>query len=292
MSSIRAPFVGPRMPSELKVMFLSYLPLSEQCKARRVCKEWLHLLPDRVIWKPIYKELHPFIDRLTYKNTEVTKKTVLADLEAHQETVERILALIDDDSQLASIIGSSFVFLCDLKSERMLPLERALHVMRGVRKNCTELFLFLAKRHQVDHTKCAHELYQRYGHQHLLWNEGLLRSFVNEFCQKDQCLPLLQELINDPPGPFNASETLSAVLPLAQAPLHQFAAISICASIIKSHRDLSEFFQAKIKLESDLGDQTMLGSELAYHSLIPIMEKLGLGVNMDDWLQCGLPSRH
>ena len=133
------------MPPELKVAILYQLPLSQKCKARRVCKEWFHLLTADRIWNPVFRELNPFIDPKTYQYSDVTRITILADLQANQKKVDRILKLIESDSQLHSIIGSNGVSLENLK--QMIPLERSLHVMRGLRENCTGLLLYLLAKH-------------------------------------------------------------------------------------------------------------------------------------------------
>ncbi len=283
MSSIPSLF-GPEMPVELKQMFLYHLPLSQQCQARRVCKEWSNLLTAEVIWKPVFRELNPFLDSQTYQNTDVTQITILADLQANQKKVDLIVSLIESDSQLHSIIGSSCVSLENLN--QMIPLERSLHVMRGLRNNCTELLLYLLAKHNHDFTNYIQIARQRYGEP--LWGMRKLQNFcLSEFYQKDQCLPLVQELLKAPPGPFNAGKTLLVAHPLAHTRLAIKAFQNICAPIVRSHYDLSEFFEANLPYKESRS-KPISGAEFARRVLIPYMNTYYPDITEDDWIQCGL----
>ena len=102
MSSISS-FPWSELPEELKLHCLSYLPPTKQCEFRGVCKEWSDFFS--VLWKPIFREFHPSVDRITYKNTEVTQTEVLADIHTKQKDVDLILSLIENDSELEAVIG-------------------------------------------------------------------------------------------------------------------------------------------------------------------------------------------
>ncbi len=286
MSSIHSPLVGPHMPVELKLTYLSKLPLSELGKVGLVSKEFLALSRSNFLWNPVLKQLNlpPVPDDPDYQNTELSQTIVLADLHKHQEKVDVILSLIDTDLKLASIIGCSSIPLIQLK--KMLPIERSLHVMRGLRSDCTQLFVYLAKKPQL--IMRNEERAKLNGFNFLSIND-LFAPPPAVYDREDPCLPLLLEFINVPLGPFDAAMTMSAILPLARSLHAEGRVLTICASIIKSRQDLSDFFKTDILLENGAGEQLISVELLVREVLMPGMERYRLGVKMDDWIQCGFP---
>jgi len=286
MSSIHTPLLGPRMPVELKLMYLSNLSLSELVKVGLVNKEFLVLSRSNLLWNPVLKQLNPLPapDDPDYQNTKLSQTIVLADLQKHQEKVDVILSLIDTDLQLASIIGCSSIPLIQLK--KMLPIERSLHVMRGLRRDCTQLFVYLAKKPQLI---MRNEERAKFNGLNILNLNDLFAPPPAVYDREDPCLPLLLELINTPLGPFDAAVTMSAILPLARSVHAEGRVLTICASIIKSRQDLSDFFKTDILLENGAGVQLISVKLLVREVLMPGMERYRLGVKMDDWIQCGLP---
>ena len=216
------------------------------------------------------------------KENKDFKTTVLADLRKHQEKVDLIISLIDEDSQLASIIDSPSASLTTLR--KMIPIERSLHVMRGLRNNCTELLEYLIKKHVKDlaSIKIPLDIYN---------SPPAAHKFLDQYYKDDKYLPLLVELIKTPLGPFNAEKTMSAVLPLLLSPFALFAinkVMNICAFIVKSHPNLSEFF--KTNLDTSQKSEELLTipmTEFILLEVMPRMDSLDLDVTMDDWVQCG-----
>ncbi len=283
MSLINSPLTESDIPAEIRAMYLSHLSLSEQCKARRVCKRWSEILTEQVIWKPVFRELNPFLDNLAYNNTKVTQTEVLADLQKHQKHVDLILSLIDTDPQLELIIDCSSMSLIQLNE--MLPIERSLHVMRGLKSDCTQLFVYLAKKPQIAMRNA--ERAKLHGFNNLNINDWFVTSPA-VYDREDPCLPLLLELINSSFGPYNVGMTMSGILPLARSYPAEERVMTICASMIKSHPNLSDFFKTDILLENEGREQHVPVETLVREVLMPGMERYRLGVKIDDWVQCGL----
>ena len=215
--------------------------------------------------------------------SKLYKQKCLQNLRKHQKDVDLILSLIDTDTQLAMIMGCSSMSLMQLKD--MLPIERSLHVMRGLRCDCTELFVYLAKKPQIAMKNA--ERAKLHGFHNLNIND-LFAPPPPVYDREDPCLPLLLELINASLGPFDGAIAMSALLPLAWSIHAEERVMRICACMIKSHPDLSDFFKTEILLESGAGEQLFSVEILVREVLMPGMEKYRLGVKMNDWIASGL----
>ncbi len=274
------------MPNELKVACLSWLSIPELVKAGLVCNDWLQLSKQNLLWNPILREIDPLNHRL-FTNDKDIKTSALDVLRNHQRIVNLIISHIENDSQLASVIGTSSVSLEHLK--KMFPIERTLYVMRALRKDCTGLFIHLSQKHHRDALNYDEEMHYLAMPHHLDVSHALVR-----FHGENQTIDLLDELVRDPPGYFNPSETMSAIAPLARFHFKRLLVLEICGFIVKSHHSLTDFFKSNIVYLNSRDPQLMISmpaAEFTRRTLIPSMSKyrseLNVDVTEDEWKECG-----
>lgn len=281
LAPVISPLVSSQIPTDIKTKYLSYLTIPELCKAGEVCKEWFKLSRDKVIWTPIFTELNPYANKqFNVNEQEMIQSDVLRYLQQNQKRVDQFISLIENDEQLALFIDNSSLSLADLS--KMLPIERTMHVMKGLRKDCTQFLVHLPEKHRRDMDKHLREKYPRAD-----FSGKLFMSIMMEFYERDKSLPCFIELVKDPVGPFNAEEVMSANLTLLEVAWDKV--MDVCATIVKSHQNLSSFFKTSIKVRNARrGDFFVPVTTMVFRELIPEMERLGLGVSMDDWIKCGL----
>lgn len=272
MSSQISPLFGPYMPREIKLLYFSFLPLSDLGRAGLVCKAWFELSKDSILWNPILKELDPLGNKIKpIDKIQSIRETVLEDLQKHQELVDKILTAMEIDQNLQHAFGHSSSSLSDLKA--MLPIERSLHVMRALREDCTKLLVYLAQKQYVQ-TDSKNEDCQ-----------AGIRSLV-DFCLHDPHLLLLYQLIQNPPGPFDASDVMSALIPS----LFSFYTISptmkMISCLVKAHRDLSKFFSTEITPRKD--SFPIPAAEFTRFSIMRQMQLYDEDITIKDWEACGL----
>ncbi len=287
--------LGPSMPNELKVACFSWLPLHELVKAGLVCDDWFQLSKDNLLWNPILQQLDPFANRL-FTNDNDTKTSALNVLRNHQRIVNLIISHVENDSQLASVIGIPSVSLEDLK--KMLPIERTLYVMRALRKDCTGLFVHLSQMYHRDAFDYDEEMhYLAQSNNQIAAPEEYMRDVFHvmvRFQAQNQTIDLLHELVRNPPGYFNPSEAMSAIAPLARFSFKRLLVLEICGFLVKSHHSLSDFFKSNIVylLSRDPQLWTSIPAvEFTRGILIPSMSEhrseLNVDVTEDEWKECG-----
>ena len=205
----------------------------------------------------------------------------------------------ENDAELASFIG------CPLSSveehgkslkelKAMLPIERTLHVMRALRTNSTELLAYLQKKH-LSNVSHYGRILNPVGNTISIVPMRNRAGSVNRFCENEPYMLALLELIKTPLGPFNASETMSNAIRLLQPlPSLKKHGMHLIASIVRSHPDLSKFFNVSFfNIPDRLGIQYkptfgIPATVLIYAGVIPEMAAYAPDVTIDDWKQCGL----
>lgn len=282
MLPLISPLFGSKAPKDIKIQYFSSLTVSELCKSSQVCKEWFNLSREKVIWIPIFKELNHFSNReFVMKKGEDIKSEVLEDLKSNQKRADLIISLIDNNEQLASFINNTSLSLTDLK--KMLPIERTMHVMRGLKKDCTQFLVHLVKKHKNgfnEHRAASLRLPHA--------NEQAVKQGISDFYKYDKSLSCWVDLINGSFGPFDAAVVMSASLPLCLFNPCEEAVLPTIATIVKAHQDLSSFFKINVHLGDSFEEQKFLSMTVVVSSvLMPTMQELGLDVSWDDWIKCG-----
>lgn len=287
MASNPCPSFGS-MPCGIFTKCFSHLSYSNLCQIQPVCKTWYHL-----IWKSIDQSLNPTAAPPFYSKEEAKdiKTGVLKDLENWVKSVDKILNFINTDVELFSVINNESNSLARLRN--MVPIERTWNVMRGLRQSCSELCMHLIKRYQNEIKGAQERLDSTY-----FWEWPSVDNMVcSEAYETEENLPLLVDLIKNPPGPFDASEILLATLPIILSPYAQKKGTDIWAAVVQTHPDLSKFLSTEIDsalIKTDLKSQPadeaekISIKELLINTIIPLMTKFQFQITADDWKQCGI----
>lgn len=266
-----SPLAGPRMPDEIKLKYLEKLSFPDLQNAAFVCKNWLELSCETGLWKPIFKELS---QQYTCNEGEEIKSAVLRNLRQDQQLVNQIIRLFSNPQQLADIIG------CPLETvERfptMLPIECSWHVMRGLRRDCTQLFK------QFPHIQLRRM-------KQYLFEFAPTYESPSKFYAQDLGFSLFFKMLEAPPGPFNEVGAFRAAFAL-QLAFHTTENLEIFlnayASIIKRHPNLSGFFEENFSIDNTARG-AITGAKLVSDRLIPQMEQYKIAVTLEDWVKCG-----
>ncbi len=274
MSLTISPLFGNQIPAEIKNKYFSHLSLSELCKSGQVCSDWFKLTHHEDLWIPFSNTLE--LSKPAQGST--IKTTVLTDLKKHQSLVNKIIYMIDNDKQLAEIVDISIASLDKFK--KMPSIDCTLYFMGSLRKDCTALLVYLP-------TKFVRALGNHLQQSEIIDEEQIQLAAIN-FHETEKYLSFLGDLIKAPLGPYNAVKTMTATLNLIKFNLTCEKVAYICASIVKSHPDLSELFKSTFDSGNQfIGPIPIPMTTVIERTIIPQMDELGLDVTIDDWISCG-----
>jgi hypothetical protein len=262
------------LPSDMIFhVFCKIQSIPQLCKLGLVCKEWYELHRNNILWKPFLCEIRPHSYDTICKNSQQfpsIKMVVQSNIKKGQEAVDLIISLIDEDETLNRVLGDDSMTLQKIKAEP--PAQRALIVLRALSKDANPLYT-----HLVDRVKneCL---------RFIEVNAGLTtQQRALKLVQEEKCLPLLNRLLRDERGPFNAGQLFCSVAPLMQmfqTPLETYAII------VSSHYKMPEILGSSMDLQFENPMSSVQIS--SFIDILRPMLKEAHEVTVEDFVECGL----